>query len=214
MPPQAIDRGIVLDAARAVVLERGVRGARIELIATRAGVSRVTVYRTVGGRHELVQALLLEEANALLAAIATTIDGATTPFDVVRGGVTAALESIDDRPLLRRLATTDLDHMLTHLTTQARELIAAVVDMLAPILEAARVRGALPRGTDVAFLSEELIRYVIGLLHTPTLDGSRTNPTRAGERASLVFAFWLDALAHPGSTDVPKGGALAAVVKG
>jgi AcrR family transcriptional regulator len=192
------ERKIVLDATRRVVLERGVRDARVDLIAAESGVSRATVYRTIGGRDELVEALLLQEAQALLDVVAAAIEDASNGFDVVRAGVNTALRVIDDRPILRRIATEDLDHVLAALTTRSRTLIAAAVAIMAPILEKARLRGALPAATDVKFLSEELIRYVIALLHTPTLDGSGGDPAQASERATRVFAFWLDAVA---STD-------------
>jgi AcrR family transcriptional regulator len=213
------DRGIVLDATRRVVLERGVRDARVDLIATESGVSRATVYRTIGGRDELVEALLLQEAEALFDVVGTAIDGASNGFDVVRTGVKAALRVIDERPVLRRIATKDLDHVLAALTTRSRGLIAAAVEILAPILESARRRGALPAATDVHFLSEELIRYVIALLHTPTLDGSSGDPVRASERATRLFSFWLDAVATAGAatasaaTSGQEGGDRTALVE-
>jgi AcrR family transcriptional regulator len=209
----------VLDATRRVVLERGVRDARVDLIAAESGVSRATVYRTIGGRDELVEALLLQEAEELFVAVATAIEGASNGFEVVRAGVNAALRVIDDRPLLRRIATEDLDHVLAALTTRSRTLIAAAVEIMAPILENARLRGALPAATDVKFLSEELIRYVIALLHTPTLDGSGGDPAQASERATRVFAFWLEAVAGSdsatasASTSNSEEGTRAAVVE-
>lgn len=190
MAPVATDRRVVLAAARRVVMAHGLGGAQVERIAAEAGVSRATVYRIVGGRNDLVQALLLEEAMPLFDRVADAIRGAESGFGLIEAGVDAALDVIARRPLLRQLATDDLDLILVDLTTQARTLIAQVVEILAPILEDACDRGALPKGTDVAFLAEELIRYVIGLLHTPTLDGTGRDPAVAGERARRTFALW------------------------
>ena len=58
------------------------------------------------------------------------------------------------------------------------------------ILAGARDRHALPLDTDVTFLAEELVRYVIGLLHTPTLGGASRDPAMAADRAKRTFALW------------------------
>lgn len=190
MAPQPTDRRVVLDAARAVVRERGLGGAQVERIASAAGVSRATVYRIVGGRNDLVQALLLEEALPLFDRVGEAIRSARTGTALIESGVDAALSVIAERPLLRQLATDDLDLILVDLTTHARALIGQVVAILAPILEDACDRGVLPADIDVAFLAEELIRYVIGLLHTPTLEGTGRDPAIAGDRAKRTFALW------------------------
>lgn len=181
---------MVLAAARQVVTEHGLGGARMERIAAAAGVSRATVYRIVGSRDDLVEALLLEEALPLFDRVADAIRNADSGPALIEAGVDSAFAVIAERPLLRQLATDELDLILVDLTTQARSLIGQIVDILAPILGEACERGALPVGTDVAFLAEELIRYVIGLLHTPTLDGSGRDPVLAGVRARRTFALW------------------------
>lgn len=195
MAPQPTDKGVVLDAARRVVLQHGLAGARVERIAAAAGVSRATVYRIVGGRDDLVQALLLEEALPLFDRVGSAIRGAASGAAVIESGVDAALAVIAERPLLRQLASDDLDLILVDLTTQARALIGQVVAILAPILRDACDRGVLPEGTDVEFLAEELIRYVIGLLHTPTLEGDGRDPVVASERARRTFALWASLVA-------------------
>jgi AcrR family transcriptional regulator len=188
--PQPTDRSVVLLAARRVVLERGLGGAQVERIAHAAGVSRATIYRIVGGRNDLVQALLLEEARPLFEQVEAAVRGSRSGAALIESGVNAALAVIAERPLLRRLATDDLDLILVDLTTHAGALIGEVVAMLTPILAEARDRQALPLDTDVAFLAEELVRYVIGLLHTPTLGGTSRDPTMAADRAKRTFALW------------------------
>lgn len=188
--PQPTDRSVVLHAARRVVLERGLGGAQVERIAHAAGVSRATIYRIVGGRNDLVQALLLEEAQPLFERVEDAVRASRSGAAVIESGVNAALAVIAERPLLRQLATDDLDLILVDLTTQAGALIGEVVAILAPILAGARDRHALPLDTDVTFLAEELVRYVIGLLHTPTLGGASRDPAMAADRAKRTFALW------------------------
>ncbi|GAB2860529.1 TetR/AcrR family transcriptional regulator [Actinocorallia aurea] len=55
----------ILDAALAEFLQVGIRKARMEEIAKRAGVSRVTVHRRFSSKQDLVSAVLILEARAL-----------------------------------------------------------------------------------------------------------------------------------------------------
>ena len=56
----------ILDAAEQCFERRGVRRTTIEDVAAEAGVSRVTVYRQVGNRDELVRAVLLRVTDRFI----------------------------------------------------------------------------------------------------------------------------------------------------
>jgi len=60
---------IILDAAEDCFTTSGVRGTTIEDVAVAAGVSRVTVYRRVGNRDEVVLAVLLRIVDRYLARL-------------------------------------------------------------------------------------------------------------------------------------------------
>ena len=52
------NRGLVLEAARRVFLERGYAGATLEAIAEEAGFSKGVVYSQFAGKPDLLLALL------------------------------------------------------------------------------------------------------------------------------------------------------------
>ena len=56
----AATRGRILEAARALVAEGNFHTASMEALAERAGVTRVTVYRTFGSRQALLESLFWE----------------------------------------------------------------------------------------------------------------------------------------------------------
>lgn len=56
----------LLDAAERCFRRAGVRGTTIEEVATEAGVSRITVYRRVGTRDDLVRLVLLRSVDRML----------------------------------------------------------------------------------------------------------------------------------------------------
>ena len=63
-------RTTLLDAARALLGERGWARVTMADVAARVGVSRQTLYNTFGSRDELAQALVLREQERMLAGVA------------------------------------------------------------------------------------------------------------------------------------------------
>lgn len=68
--PEA-QRKAILDAAKAVFLERGYAGASIDAVVERAGGSKATVYALFGNKDGLLSALVAEGAERIAAAIRT-----------------------------------------------------------------------------------------------------------------------------------------------
>lgn len=66
----ASNRDRILDAARAVLAERGL-AAEVMEIADRAGVGAGTLYRNFGTKNELIRAVVSEMAETFHAAVAT-----------------------------------------------------------------------------------------------------------------------------------------------
>ncbi len=68
--PDEIDvEDVILDAAEQCFTDHGVVGTTIEDIATVAGVSRITVYRRIGSRDQLVLLVLLRILDRFLATL-------------------------------------------------------------------------------------------------------------------------------------------------
>lgn len=188
MPARALDRSAVVEAARRCFLELGVRDSTVEEVARRAGVSRATVYRTVGGRPDLVREVMLDEALVLFTNVGLAMGQANSAATFVASGVAAALSTIRERPVLRRFAGSDLEAVLPVLTIGAAPLVAGAANLLDPILTSARDRGVIAATVDIPRVAEELVRYVLGLLHTPSLGADIAAPSVGAERAARLFA--------------------------
>ncbi|ROO85134.1 TetR family transcriptional regulator [Actinocorallia herbida] len=89
-PRDDTDRRI-LDAARAEFVQMGIRRARVEEIARRAGVARVTVHRRFVGKERLLNAVLVEEARRSLSLARARIEAAETVPEKVATGFVLAL---------------------------------------------------------------------------------------------------------------------------
>ncbi|MEU2257892.1 helix-turn-helix domain-containing protein [Nocardia xishanensis] len=80
-------------AAADLIARDGMAGLSIERVATRAGCSRATVYRYVGGKSELREAVLAAATARIGETIAAAIAG-TTGAERVAAAILAALEAV------------------------------------------------------------------------------------------------------------------------
>ena len=110
-PRSAVAQRAILDAARDLLISEGFAGLRLEHVASRAGVSKATIYRRWGSKEELCLAVLDELASPhivikvtgdtrqeLLAATTNAMRAVTdTPFGPV---IEALLSQIAMNPSL------------------------------------------------------------------------------------------------------------------
>ena len=98
-------RAALLDAAEATFARRGLQGARVDDIAAAAGVSVGTLYNHFGDREQLLQALLVDRRNDLLAHLDQPLhEGQAVPFArLLEAFVRAALRHFDAHRALIQL---------------------------------------------------------------------------------------------------------------
>ena len=184
--PKVTEADAVLDAAARHLASHGIAGTTVDDVATEAGVSRATVYRYIGGKNELVPAVIGREADEVLVRLTEVIASSTTADRMIADVVTNALLLIAERPVLSRLTSTDLRESLPFVTVAAGPLVDGVVSAVSDA-----IRGAPDLAVDAGAIDdavEEATRFVLSHLTTPRRDGSRLDPTDAGERASALVA--------------------------
>jgi AcrR family transcriptional regulator len=108
----SVDDDLVLAAARASVLDVGLRRTTLAEVARRAGVSRMTVYRQYGDLGSLVSALLTAELLALIDAAQEEVAGLPTARErLVEAGV-LVVERLASHPLWCRVLDLDPELLL------------------------------------------------------------------------------------------------------
>jgi AcrR family transcriptional regulator len=126
----------ILDAARATVLDFGLRRTTVSEVARRAGLSRMTVYRRYPDGAALMRALMTREFGALLArARVETMSAPTARARLVAAAV-RTVRTLMTHPLLLRLLELEPELLLPYLTERvgrfqqlAREAVReAIVD--------------------------------------------------------------------------------------
>jgi AcrR family transcriptional regulator len=117
-------RDDLLDAAAAMIIERGFRRVRMQDVADAVGVSRQTVYNEFGDKWRLAEALNLRENDRYLDAV----DDALNPHDDLYSAVAAAvaytLTTAADDPLKKAVLTgSGSEDLLPLMTTRAEPVL-------------------------------------------------------------------------------------------
>lgn len=154
----------ILEAARAELVEYGLRRTTLEGIAARAGVGRATLYRRFESRDALLVALVAREARRLIASVDARLREQETPSERLVAAFVAFISQLRGHALLRRVLVSDPEQILPVLTSAAtlalgREYIAA---------QAAREQAAGAELTaDPLVIGELLARLAHSLALTP-----------------------------------------------
>lgn len=164
-PSDPAKREAILEAARALFFRGGPGAFSVEAVAREAGVSKVTVYAHFGQREALLQAVIIEQQERLVAALHEPVDDAA---GLRRSLMAFGLEllgflSSDDYLLLDRMLAAHL-----HADPGLGRFIyehgpQAVVGQLADLLERLHARG-LVRVDDSRTAAEQLIGMWLGTL--------------------------------------------------
>jgi AcrR family transcriptional regulator len=179
------DTDAVLDAVRDCVLAVGVRRTTLSDVARRAGVSRMTLYRTWPDVRSLVGDLMTREWQAVTDAAAARLgppDAAgSTPTDAVGGGppdaagsppdsangpsararVVATLVSVTrtirDHPLFRKIVEVDPELLLPYLLDRRGASQEYFLESGAKLVAAGQREGSIRPGDPVLFARAMLL---------------------------------------------------------
>ncbi|SEE03975.1 DNA-binding transcriptional regulator, AcrR family [Rhodococcus jostii] len=125
-------------AAADLIREQGIDGVDVDQVAARAGCSRATLYRYVGGKRALVEAVMSRAADA----VAERIEQALEPFENsqrIVEAILAAVVEIRAEPALVRWLTGAHRRRTDEYLARAPELgrVAISLTRIAPDEEAA-----------------------------------------------------------------------------
>jgi AcrR family transcriptional regulator len=156
----------ILDATLEQFLLVGLRRTTIDDVARRAGVGRVTIYRRVGQKHQLVEAVMLREVRRVIAELSTAIAAIQDPRLRVVEAFVLGLRVLRAHPLLQRLLETEPEDLLPYLTLDAGASLAIGRRFIADQI---RDAGSGKRATavDPELVGEILTRLAQSLVLTP-----------------------------------------------
>jgi AcrR family transcriptional regulator len=163
-------RDRLLDAAEAVIAEKGAGSATIEAIVRVAGVSSVTFYEHFRGKEECFVAAFERGVEEMRSEVRDATPPAGDRAELVRAAVAALLDAIDAKPTRARLCFVEAQKGGSQLRDRYDEALEALAEELDDPLGPAIVGGLawlvrerleLGGGGSVQELLQEMIEVVL-----------------------------------------------------
>lgn len=147
--PAASPADAYLDAARACILDVGWRRTTLTEVARRAGVSRMTIYRTWADMPTLLADLMTREWTGL---VATTVGTSTAADPLARlvDDVVATIAALRENELFVRIVELDPELVLPYLLSRRGRSQQLIIDLLGARLREAQAAGSVRDGDPVA----------------------------------------------------------------
>ena len=136
-----------LDAARDAILDLGWRRTTLTEVARRAGVSRMTIYRTWPDMTSLLADLMTREWGRVVAGTAAP-SGATAVGDIAER-VVRTVHALRDDELFTRIVELDPELLLPYLLSRRGRSQDAVLDSITAGIREGQAAGEIRAGRPV-----------------------------------------------------------------
>ena len=141
--------GAYLDAARACILDVGWRRTTLTEVARRAGVSRMTIYRTWSDMPQLLGDLMTREWGNVVAAIVDG-DSVSSPAERLVTALVGGVRALRDNELFVRIVELDPELLLPYLLSRRGRSQDAVLGLVEEWVRAGQKTGDVRAGDPVA----------------------------------------------------------------
>ncbi|WP_338892719.1 helix-turn-helix domain-containing protein [Rhodococcus sovatensis] len=178
----------VLDAARACILEYGVRRTTLAEIARRAQVSRPTVYRRWADTRAVVSSLLTREIGSVIPTFGVDSQIRTQLFSATA----EVANSIRTHPLFVKILESDPDILSTYILHRLGTSQSAIIDTLAPMLSMGQQDSSIRDG-DPMRMATVVLLMVQSAVQSADMVSSRIS----GDDLVAEIAYAVDAYLRP-----------------
>ena len=142
--------GAYLDAARACILDVGWRRTTLTEVARRAGVSRMTIYRTWSDMPQLLGDLMTREWGNIVATIVDGPDAVGSPADRLVTALAGGVRALRDNELFVRIVELDPELLLPYLLSRRGRSQDAILGLVEEWVRAGQKTGDVRTGNHVA----------------------------------------------------------------
>ncbi|MCC3317835.1 MULTISPECIES: TetR/AcrR family transcriptional regulator [Nocardia] len=167
----------ILDAGLRQFEIVGITRSRIEDIARRARLARVTLYRYFPSKERIVEAVILRELGRFLVELEAEVSGHRDLEDKIVEGFVFTLTAVRGHALLNRLLETEPESLLPFLTTEGGGLVETASNFLADQL-AQEVHDDRT-DAELRVVSELTVRVILSFVLTPSISISLDTPEGA-----------------------------------
>ena len=197
-----LNRASLLAAASREFAERGFQGARLEVIASEANITRAMVYYYFGGREGLYLAAL-EEVYRHIRTSESALDlEGLTPVDAMRKLACFRIDYYVENPLIVALLAIENQHKAEYLKN-SKEISARAgisLEPLGAILQQGQAQGIFRPGIDVVELHQIMVsmgmfnvsnQHTFGLIFKDNTGAQQAMAARRNNITEMVVRFVL-----------------------
>jgi AcrR family transcriptional regulator len=141
---------VYLDAARACILDVGWRRTTLTEVARRAGVSRMTIYRSWADMPKLLADLMTREWSGVVAASLAAEDPAAPTVERLVGDIVGTVQRLRDNELFVRIVDLDPELLLPYLLARRGRSQDAILDLTVRAIRQGQGEGTIRAGNPVA----------------------------------------------------------------
>src|SRR6478609_2905535 len=150
-------RDAYLDAARDCILDVGWRRTTLTEVARRAGVSRMTIYRTWSDMPQLLSDLMTREWSGVVADALADEDPDTPTVERLVGDIVGTVQRLRENELFVRIVDLDPELILPYLFSRRGRSQDAILELTVAALREAQAAGDVRTGTPVLMARSMLL---------------------------------------------------------
>lgn len=135
-----------LDTARDCILDVGWRRTTLTEVARRAGVSRMTIYRTWSDMPQLLSDLMTREWGGVVAAALADVDPDVPTIERLVGDIVSTVQRLRDNELFIRIVDLDPELILPYLFSRRGRSQDAILELTVAALREAQASGEVRDG--------------------------------------------------------------------
>lgn len=158
----------ILDAASQQFSTVGIKRTSMEEVARNAGVSRMTVYRHVANKDDLVEQVLGREFRRYVTDYLASQDPASTPVDRIVGGYLTTLRALRHNPMLQTVLGTELDALVSSMADSAGPVLNLARTFMAMQLRNEQADGAIDGSVDLDVVADVMVRLAVSFVLIPS----------------------------------------------
>ena len=180
-------RDAYLDAARDCILDLGWRRTTLTEVARRAGVSRMTIYRSWSDMQQLLGDLMTREWAGVVAATVAEDDPAATAVDRLVGDIVGTVRTLRVNELFLRIVELDPELLLPYLLSRRGRSQDAILALTTEAIRTGQAEGGMRAGNPVAIARGLLLAAHGFVLSAHTMvDGDASEDELDAELATLL----------------------------
>jgi AcrR family transcriptional regulator len=172
-----------LDAAQAIIIEKGSTDFTVQEVVDRSRQSLRSFYLQFDGKHELLLALFEDALSRSAEQIRAATSGQKDPLEALKVAVTLLFESSRPDPTAKRPLFTDFaPRLLVSHPTEVNIAHAPLLALLTELMEAAGEAGELRAGINpkrMAAMTMQTVMFVSQ--HSGDADDGTVHPITADE---------------------------------